>query len=242
VPSGLEIENIVKRFGSTEVLRGVSLAAPSGSITALVGQNGAGKTTLFRILMGLLVPDEGAARLNGRNILGLPVQKKSEVGLGYLPQECGSFPELTVRENLLALLELYPLDATQRDARLQELLALTGIAGLAGRRFGRLSAGEQRRLEIAKALVSKPEMLLLDEPFSGLDPCIVDDIADVLRRLVAEGTGILITDHNAHSILKVAEHGFVLANGRIICDGSPGQILEDDEARRVYFGEGFSVP
>ena len=238
--AGLHVEHVARRFGSTVVLQDVTLEAPPGRITALIGQNGAGKTTLFRILMGLTAPDAGSATLDGKDLFALPLHRKAEAGLGYLPQECASFPELTVRQNLLALLELFPLATADRRARLDELLALTHITSLADRRFDRLSAGEQRRLEIAKAFVAHPRILLLDEPFSGLDPCIVEDIEVILHRLTDQGVGILITDHNAHSIVKAAAYAFLLVNGGILCEGTPDTLLQQPEARRLYFGEAFS--
>jgi len=239
--SGLEIQGISRRFGSNQVLRNVSLVAPPGRITALIGQNGVGKTTLFRILMGLMTPDSGSATLGGRSILGMPIQKKAEAGLGYLPQECASFPELTVKENLLALLELFPLEPARRKERLGELLAMTGIEEISDRPFRLLSAGEQRRLEIAKAFVSKPEILLLDEPFSGLDPCMVEDLAGIFRGFVSEGVGVLVTDHNVHSILRIAGYAYLLAGGSIVCEGTPPEVLGNSEARRLYFGREFSA-
>jgi len=239
---GLIVEDIRRRFGDREVLAGVSLEAPSGRITALVGENGAGKSTLFRILMGLLRADAGRATLDGRDVLAVPLHEKRDLGLGYLPQESGSFPELTVKENLLAILEVLPIPRRERAARLDELLRLAGLAPAAGRRYGVLSGGEQRRLEIAKALAGRPRALLLDEPFSGLDPRIIEELAALLRRLSEEGVALLLTDHNVHMTLGFVDHAWLLAGGRIVVDGPPAALVESDAARRLYLGEGFSIP
>jgi len=238
---GLQVNGISKRFGSAEILRQVSLAAPLSRITALIGQNGAGKSTLFKILMGLIPADAGQAALSGRDLLGLPLHQKAAAGLGYLPQECASFEELTASENLRALLEILPLSKKERGERLTELVETAGLDKVADRRFKLLSRGEQRRLEIAKALAARPRLLLLDEPFSGLDPRIVEDLARILRRLANEGIGILLTDHNIHMTLAFVEDVFLLANGAIVCHGSPQEIAADEAARRLYLGESFQV-
>ena len=239
---GLVIDGIRKRFGSLEVLDDVSLDAPCGRVTALVGQNGAGKSTLFRILMGLLTPDGGRAALDGKDILAVPLHGKSGLGLGYLPQESGSFPELTVRENLLAILEILPIPRRERKSRLDELLRRVGLAEAADRRASVLSGGEQRRLEIAKALAGRPRVLLLDEPFSGLDPRIIEDLAAILRDLTGAGVAVLLTDHNVHMILGFADHSFLLAGGRVVVEGTPSDLVASDAARNLYLGDGFSLP
>jgi lipopolysaccharide export system ATP-binding protein len=237
--AGLHLEGIRKSFGRTPVLRDVTIDAPTGRITALIGQNGAGKTTLFKILMGLVGADAGRATLGGVDILRLPTGRKGAAGLGYLPQENGSFPELTVARNITAMLELHPLDRKERRERLDELLALVGIGHLADRLCRHLSAGERRRLELAKAFIPRPRILLLDEPFSGLDPCIVEEIVAILRSLAAGGTGILVTDHNAHTMVRVGDFAYLLAEGRIVSQGVPGEMLDGEEARKIYFGREF---
>ncbi|MFQ5503616.1 MAG: ATP-binding cassette domain-containing protein [Planctomycetota bacterium] len=232
----LECAGIAKHFGATRVLEDVSLQVPARSITALIGQNGAGKSTLFKILLGLVPADRGRASLAGQELLGLPLHEKSSLGLAWLPQECSSFPELTVRENLLALLEVLPIDRGEARERHARLLALTGLEEIAGRRFRLLSAGEQRRLEIAKVLATDPRMLLLDEPFSGLDPRIIKELARMLAELAERGIGILLTDHNVHAALDLAESVHLLAGGRVLCSGPPRQVLENPDAQRVYLG------
>jgi lipopolysaccharide export system ATP-binding protein len=236
---GLEIQDVSKRFGGAEILRQVSLSAPPGGITALIGQNGAGKSTLFRIIMGLVRPDSGRAFMDGRDILSLPLHLKAGAGLGYLPQECASFDELTAEQNLLALLEVMPLDKIERQERLGRLLSLTGIEEVAGRRFKVLSGGEQRRLEIAKALAGSPRILLLDEPFSGIDPLVVEELINLFRKLASRGIGILVTDHNVHMTLKFADYVYLLAGRTILCQGTPEYITDNQEAKDIYLGQGF---
>ncbi len=238
---GLEIQGVSKRFGAVSVLKNVTLTAPAGRVTALIGQNGAGKSTLFRIVMGLVRADAGSVRLNGREVLKLPLHRKAEAGLGYLAQECASFSELTVRDNLLALLEVLGLGKDSREQRLAELLSLTGLDKISGQLFKTLSGGEKRRLEIAKTLAASPGVLLLDEPFSDLDPRMVEDIITILKGLAQKGLGILLTDHNSHMTLDAADHVYLLARGEILCDGPPREIAADERARKAYFGDRFSL-
>jgi len=238
--SGLEVIDVHKRFGATEVLRGVSLAAPGGRVTALIGQNGAGKSTLFRIIMGLLRADRGSVSVEGRDALCVPLHHKHRLGLGYLPQELGSFPELTAAENLDVILELLPLARPERARRREEALRRTGLNELGDRRFDVLSGGEQRRVEIAKVLVQRPGVILLDEPFSGLDPRIVEDLAAIFRGLADEGVAVLVTDHNVHLTLPHADHVFLFAGGTVVCEGAASDVIADEQARKLYFGETFA--
>lgn len=240
--SGLETSGIEKRFGANPVLQGLSLAVPPGRVTALVGQNGAGKSTFFRVLMGLLSADAGTALVDGRDVLGLPIQRKLGAGLGYLPQDAASFPDLGVERNLLALLEILPIDRKDRRARSRELLSLVGLEAVADRLYKHLSGGEQRRLEIAKALAGRPRVLLLDEPFSGLDPRIVEELAALLGGLAEDGVAILLTDHNVHMTLAFVDHAYLLAGGRALREGTPREVAESDEAKRLYLGESFTLP
>jgi lipopolysaccharide export system ATP-binding protein len=237
---GLEIRGVSKKFGPVPVLKEISLSAPPGRITALIGQNGAGKSTLFRIVMGLTPATSGRVTMDEADLLKLPLHRKAEAGLGYLAQECASFDELTVAENLTALLEILPLDKPERERRKDELLARTGLAKIQDRPFRMLSGGEKRRLEIAKILSTSPRLLLLDEPFSDLDPRIVEGIIDILKDLAAKGIGILLTDHNCHMTLEVAQYVYLLAEGEIVCEGAPAEIASDERARRLYFGDRFS--
>ena len=240
--SVLEIRGIAKAFGSRRVLEDVSFSSRAGGISAIVGENGSGKTTLFRILMGLAREDAGAAFLDGHSLLHLPLGRKAAAGLGYLPQDRASFPELTVAENLAALLEVLPIPRAGRKTRLESLLDTCGLEEVSGQKYGNLSGGEQRRLEIAKVLAVRPRFLLLDEPFSGLDPRIVEELSALFCRLAAEGVGVLVTDHNVHVMMSFAETVFLLASGRIVIAGNPAEVAASAEARRLYLGEGFVMP
>ena len=233
------MRDLEKAYGPVQVLRGVTLEAPVGRITGLLGPNGAGKTTLFRIVMGLTRADGGDARIGDTSVLGLPLHRKASVGMGYLPQECASFPELTVRDNLLALVELAEPDRARHGPRLDELVELAGLDAVADRRYGELSGGERRRVEVAKAFAARPRLLLLDEPFSGLDPLIIEDLARIFRRLAESGVGILLTDHHVHMALGIVDYAYLLADGRILCDGTPEEIGADADARRAYLGASF---
>jgi lipopolysaccharide export system ATP-binding protein len=239
VTTGLEVSNVSKRFGHVEVLRDVSLIASPGKITTLLGPNGAGKSTLFKIVLGLVRPDGGDVRVGGVPALGVPLHEKAALGLGYLPQESASFPELTAEENLRGVLELAPLSAVERRARLAELFELTGLAPVAARPYSVLSTGERRRLEIAKALAGQPRVLLLDEPFSGLDPRVIEGLREVLRRLAERSVAVLLTDHNVHMTFALADEAYLLVGGRIICNGPPARISADPLARESYLGQGF---
>jgi lipopolysaccharide export system ATP-binding protein len=238
--TGLVVSAVAKRFGRVSVLESVSLTARPGTITALLGPNGAGKSTLFHIVMGLVSADAGTAEIDGQQLLALPLHKKHAAGLGFLSQTSASFPELTVRENLLALLELFPLPRDERNHRLENLLERMGLKPLEDRRYGLLSGGEQRRLEIAKALTAKPRMLLLDEPFAGLDPFIVEGLSKTIRALAAEGVGVLLTDHNVYVTLAFVDHAYFLAGGRIICEGTPAELSANTVVRSQYLGAGFA--
>ena len=240
--SVLEVRGIAKAFGSRSVLESVDFACRAGAISGIVGENGSGKTTLFRILMGVVRADAGAAFLDGRSLLPLPLTRKAEAGLGYLPQDRASFPELTVEENLAALLEILPIPRSERRARLEELTGTCRLGEVARQRYRNLSGGEQRRVEIAKILALRPRFLLLDEPFSGLDPRIVEDLTALFRRLVAGGAGILVTDHNVHVMMSFTERIHVLAGGRIAFAGVPAEVAANSAARALYLGEGFAMP
>jgi lipopolysaccharide export system ATP-binding protein len=234
--AGLNIQNVSKSFDRTPVLKGVSLMVPPGRVTALLGPNGAGKTTLFRAVMGLLRPEQGTVTLEGRDILSLPLHKKAAAGMGWLPQECASFDELSVRENMLALLEIMPLSRAERRERLERLLGLLGLGPVADRRYALLSGGERRRLEIAKTLASDPRALLLDEPFSGIDPPAAEEIAAIVKKLAGRGMAVLLTDHNIPMTFAFAEYVYLLVAGEIICEGKPGEMAQNERARSSYLG------
>jgi lipopolysaccharide export system ATP-binding protein len=239
--NGLIIEGVHKTHGPTRVIDDLALEAPLGQATILIGQNGAGKSTLFKIIMGLLNADSGRVHFKNKDLLTYPLHEKARLGIGYLPQDAASFAEYSARDNLQFLVELLPISRTEQKLRVDELLETVGLLGLAHRSYSVLSKGEQRRLELAKALCARPTMLLLDEPFSGLDPIIVEELAPLLRSLVERGMGILLTDHNIHTTLALADTVYIIANGQIICSGSADQVTSNQTARTLYFGQGFSL-
>ena len=192
---------------------------------------------LFNILMGLVPADGGRVRVDGTDVLSLPLHARAGVGLGYLPQTSGSFPELTVRNNLLALLEVATRDRAERMRRLDELLGLARLTDLAHRRYGILSGGQQRRVEIAKALVTKPRVLLLDEPFAELDPLMISGLSTLLKEMAASGTGLLLADHHVHMALGTVDHAWLLHEGKVTTGGSPEELTRSEEAKSVYFGD-----
>lgn len=241
VTDGIEIADVRKRFAATSVLEGVTLSAPSGRLTALLGENGAGKSTLFKILMGLLEPDSGTATLDGADLLGCPLHAKAALGLGYLPQDSASFPDLSARDNLLGILELRIKGREDRTTRLAELLELVGLTNVAEHRYADMSIGEQRRLEIAKAVAISPRALLLDEPFSGLDPLIVEDLAALLTSLAAQDMAVLLTDHNVALTLAFADTIHLLAGGRIVFSGTPAEARASTDAKGLYFGRALEL-
>jgi len=238
----LRVDGLCKSFQRGPVLVDVSLDARAGRITGLFGPNGAGKSTLFRILMGLVAADRGEATLSGTDLLVLPVHRKVHAGLGYLPQDGRSFPDLSVRDNVLAVVEIATRERAARRARVEELLSQTGLEAVAERRYGRLSGGERRRVEIAKALAARPRILLLDEPFAGLDPHAVAALCELIRSTARDGVGILVTDHQVETALDLVEEGFVLVAGRVVCRGSPARIRQDDAVRRAYLAPAAGSP
>ncbi len=230
------ITGLRKRFGQVEVLAGVDLHAPAGAVTGLLGCNGSGKSTLFALLMGLVRADGGRALLGGRDLLPLPVHAKAAAGLGYLPQESPVFGELGVEANLEVVLGLAGVRSRERSAAAGRLLERVGLAALAGRRAGVLSGGERRRLALAMALAHPPAVLLLDEPFAGLDPTTVDDLIPLLRSLAAEGMAVLVTDHQPQAMLALCDRLALLAGGRMLCEGTPAEFRSDQQVRRSYLG------
>jgi lipopolysaccharide export system ATP-binding protein len=238
-PTQLEVDDLRKAFGANVVLDGVSFTATGGTITGLFGPNGAGKSTLFHVLMGLVRADGGRARLDGRDLLPLRTHEKAAAGLGLLPQRSRSFPELSVTDNLRAIVEVLPLARTERLARIAGLVELTGMEALARRRYATLSIGEQRRVELAKAFATRPRILLLDEPFAGLDPRFVDDVSTLLATLARGGVGIVLADHNVHHALRLVDRGLLLDRGRIVFDGTPAALVADDRAAERYLGRSY---
>ncbi|MFQ5722907.1 MAG: LPS export ABC transporter ATP-binding protein [Terriglobia bacterium] len=230
-----------KSYRGRKVVDDVSLTIAPGEVVGLLGPNGAGKTTTFHILVGLTRPDTGSVTLNGTDLTDFPMYLRARHGLGYLPQEPSVFRKLTVEENLLAVLETLPLSGRERRERLEELLDLLGLAHLRRHRSYTLSGGERRRVEIARALVISPSFILLDEPFSGIDPITVLEIQEIVRGLQQRGIGVLVTDHNVRETLRVTDRAYIIHNGRIFRSGTPEELGSDPEVRRIYLGDHFQL-
>ena len=236
----LRAEKLVKHYGSRPVLKGASLRAKVGQAVGLFGPNGAGKTTFFQILAGVTRPDGGAVYLGNTEITGEPIYRRARMGLGYLPQQSSIFRGLSVERNLLAALELSIADPTERHERLDSLLGEFGISHLRGTPAVSLSGGERRRLEIARALASEPSFLLFDEPLAGIDPVTVHEIRKLVSELKNRGVGVLITDHNVREALEMVDYATILYGGEVLATGSPEELVDDEETRRLYLGESFS--
>lgn len=237
----LEAKELVRDYGRNRVVNQVSLQVRPGEVVGLLGPNGAGKTTTFYMIVGLLRPTAGRIHLGSRDLTKLPMYRRARLGIGYLPQEASVFRKLTVRENVASILETLPLGRGERSARLDELLNELDIARLADRRAYQLSGGERRRVEITRALATRPRYLLLDEPFVGIDPIAVADIQEIIARLKVKGLGILITDHSVRETLSSTDHAYIMFQGRIMLQGTGGQLAADPEARRLYLGENFRL-
>jgi len=235
----LEVEGLVKAYNGRTVVDRVGFRVDDGEIVGLLGPNGAGKTTSFRMTVGMIKPEAGRVRLLGRDITSLPMYQRARRGIGYLSQEPSVFQRLTVEENLLAILETMKRTRPQRLARLEQLIQQFGLAEVRKSLARSLSGGERRRLEIARALVTHPRLILLDEPFSGVDPKGVEGLRREIFRLRDEGIAILLTDHNVHETLKVTDRSYVIHEGRVICEGAPHEIVNDPRVRDAYLGETF---
>ncbi len=238
----LTATGLVKSYGSRRVVDALSFSMGPGEIVGLLGRNGAGKTTTFRIVVGLARADAGVVTLRGEELTGLPMWRRARLGMGYLPQEPSVFRRMTVRENLDAVLEARGLPREERARRADALLSELGLASLRDRRAETLSGGERRRLEIARALALEPAVILLDEPFAGVDPIAVADVQGIVRGLRAKGIGVLLTDHNVRETLAITDRSYIIDAGKIIAEGPPRQIVEHPEVRRTYLGEGFQMP
>jgi len=232
---------LVKEYGGRRVVDQVSIRIASGRVVGLLGPNGAGKTTTFYIITGLIKPDQGAVFLDDEDISELPVYLRARLGISYLPQETSVFRKLTVAQNVMAILETIESDKIRRQERLEELLAELDISGLRNQRAESLSGGQKRRLEITRALVTKPNFMLLDEPFAGLDPIVVMEIQKIIFKLKESGIGIVITDHNTREILGVCDTVYLLDKGHILEEGSPEMIAGSELAKAVYLGNKFSM-
>jgi lipopolysaccharide export system ATP-binding protein len=239
--AALAASNLQKTYGKRRVVDNVSLHVEPGEVVGLLGANGAGKTTTFYMITGLEQPEQGMIRLGERDITRLPMYLRARLGLGYLPQEPSVFRKMTSAENILAVLETMGLRRRERFKRLEELLEEFGIAQVRDTRGDALSGGERRRTEIARAIATEPQYILLDEPFAGIDPKAIDDIQSVILYLRDRGIGILITDHNVRETLGVTDRAYIMAEGRIFRSGDPRDLVEDTEVRRLYLGERFSL-
>ncbi|MBY0519164.1 MAG: LPS export ABC transporter ATP-binding protein [Sphingomonas sp.] len=241
VTDGLALVSIAKAYDKRTVLSDVSVSVGRGEVVGLLGPNGAGKTTCFYSVMGLVKPDSGRIMLDGEDITGLPMYRRAILGLGYLPQETSIFRGLSVEKNILTVLELSEPDAAARGRRLDQLLEEFGLTRLRDAPAMALSGGERRRAEIARALAANPSIVLLDEPFAGIDPISIADIRDLVCQLKKRGIGVLITDHNVRETLEIVDRAYIIYDGRVLFTGSPDELVADTNVRRLYLGEGFSL-
>ena len=237
----LQAIELSKSYRGRKVVDDVGLEIGQGEVVGLLGPNGAGKTTTFYILVGLARPDSGRVLLNGEEITDLPMYLRARSGISYLPQEPSVFRQLTCEQNLLAVLETLPLSPEQQRDRLEELLVQMGLETVRTSKAYTLSGGERRRLEIARSLTLEPSFILLDEPFSGIDPLTVKDLQEIIRGLAQSGIGVLITDHNVRETLTVTDRAYILKSGKIFCKGRPEDLSNDPEVRRVYLGDHFRL-
>lgn len=240
--STLSAHHLAKAYGGRPVVRDVSLEVSAGEIVGLLGPNGAGKTTCFYMIVGLVEADAGDIQLDGQSLMALPMHRRARAGIGYLPQEASIFRQLSVRDNLLAILETRKeLTRKTREEMAQALLEEFNVGHLAKSMGQALSGGERRRVEIARALATEPTVILLDEPFAGVDPISISDIKDIISHLKARDIGVLITDHNVRETLDICERAYIVGEGNVIASGTPSEVLANDKVRETYLGEHFSL-
>lgn len=237
----LEAKHLVKRFGGKPVVNGLSFFVRPGEVVGLLGPNGAGKTTAFYMTVGLIAPDEGSVFFKQEEVTRKPIHQRAKMGLGYLAQEPSIFRGLTVEENILCILETLPLSKEDRSKRLNELLQELKIEHLRNKNASSLSGGERRRLEITRALVTEPSLLLLDEPFANIDPLAVQDVKQLIGLLKNKGISVLITDHNAREIFSIVDRSYLVQEGRVMLSGTVDELLSNPDARKSYFGEHFKL-
>jgi lipopolysaccharide export system ATP-binding protein len=237
----LRVTEIGKKYGNRMVLRKASLTLKKGEVVGLLGPNGAGKTTCFYIISGLIKPNYGRVFLGDHDITKLPMYRRAQLGIGYLPQESSVFRGLTVSENIMAILEVIESVPAEREKRLEELLAEFSITHIRNVMAMNLSGGERRRVEIARAIASKPEYILLDEPFAGIDPIAIADIRDLVYHLKDKNIGVLITDHNVRETLSIVDRTYIIYDGEVLVEGSQEEIISHDVVRKVYLGEEFKI-
>ncbi len=241
IVAGLDVRSIAKAYDRRAVLHDVSLSVSRGEVVGLLGPNGAGKTTCFYSIMGLVKPDSGRIFLDGQEITDLPMYRRAILGIGYLPQETSIFRGLTVEQNIRAVLEVSEPDKGARMARLEKLLGEFGLSGLRDSPALALSGGERRRCEIARSLAADPSIMLLDEPFAGIDPISISDIRDLVRELKQRDIGVLITDHNVRETLDIVDRACIIYDGQVLFQGTPQALVADQEVRRLYLGESFAL-
>jgi lipopolysaccharide export system ATP-binding protein len=237
----LATDKLVKEYRQRRVVNGVSITVAAGEIVGLLGPNGAGKTTTFNMVVGVIKPDGGVVKFQGRPITGLPMHRRARLGIGYLTQEPSIFRKLTVEQNIMAILETCKMKRAERAVRLKYLLDELDLARLSKSMAYTLSGGEKRRLEITRALVTSPRLLLLDEPFSGIDPIAVYEVQKIIRRLKERGLGILITDHNVRETLKLVDRAYLIHKGEVVYEGAAEQLVNDPKAREIYLGPEFNL-
>jgi lipopolysaccharide export system ATP-binding protein len=237
----LSANNIVKKYGARTVVNGVSFDVSQGEIVGLLGPNGAGKTTSFYMVVGLVIPDQGSIQLDDQIITNEPMYKRAQLGVGYLPQEASVFRTLSVEDNIKAVLELTPLTPVEQKDKLESLLEEFGLTHRRKYIGSHLSGGERRRTEIARALATNPNFILLDEPFAGVDPIAVEDIQRIVEQLKTKNIGILITDHNVQETLSITDRAYLLYDGKILKSGTAEELAADEQVRRVYLGQNFEL-
>jgi lipopolysaccharide export system ATP-binding protein len=240
--SFLHVTGLVKAYKGRRVVDGVSLHVDTGEIVGLLGPNGAGKTTSFRMAVGLITPDAGKVNIQGKDCTKLPMFKRARLGMGYLPQDTSAFRQMTVRDNLIAVLEAMPYSRKTRDKEAARLLEDLELSHLSKSRADTLSGGERRRLELARALATQPKILLLDEPFAGVDPINVEEIQGLIARLREQGLGVLITDHSVRETLQITDRAYIIHQGQILREGNAEELISDPKVREVYLGKSFDDP
>jgi lipopolysaccharide export system ATP-binding protein len=237
----LEIKGLSKSYDGREVVKGVDLLVRRGEIVGLLGPNGAGKTTTFYMVVGIISPNRGKIIFDNNDLTNLSIHERARYGIGYLSQEPSIFRKLTVEENIMAILETLPITRVERKQRLDALLEELNIAHLRKNKAYTLSGGERRRLEITRALVTNPSFILLDEPFSGIDPIVVNEAQEIIKELKERGLGILLTDHNVRETLSITDRAYLIAEGRILISGSAADLINNPQARQIYLGEKFKM-